>query len=350
MKHLFILLSVVFLCTHSNGQAPQKMSYQAVIRNSAGTLLPNNTAVGMRVSILQQTPTGTAVYVETQAATTNENGLIDIQIGAGTPVTGSFSAINWATGPYFLKTESDPAGGANYSITGTSQLLSVPYALYSGSTGNAGFSNFQVFDATGLFTVPALAGKVMVELWGAGGGGGGGGGGGNAGNSNGATGGGGGGGSYCKNIFSVNPGDTFSVVVGAGGPGGGGGTASGNGIAGGTGGTGVDGGSSSVKTNFAFGGHGGNGGDGGPSTSGSANGGNGGGAGQAGGSLNFTGGVGFNGNIGGYGGSGAAGGGAGGVTGNNAAIPGGGGMAAYGSNGAGATAYNGAGGRVIVWW
>jgi hypothetical protein len=90
----------------------------------------------MRISILQTTPSGTAVYVETQTPTTNANGLVSIEIGGGTVVVGNFSTINWANGPYFVKTETDPTGGTNYSITGTSQLLSVPYALYAATAGN----------------------------------------------------------------------------------------------------------------------------------------------------------------------------------------------------------------------
>lgn len=129
MKRLFILLAAVFITANVFAQAPQKMSYQAVIRDSSNHLV-NNQAVGMQISILQGTPSGTAVYVETQTPMTNANGLITIEIGGG----AGFSTINWANGPYFIKTETDPAGGTNYTITGTSQLLSVPYALYSGKT------------------------------------------------------------------------------------------------------------------------------------------------------------------------------------------------------------------------
>jgi len=113
-------------------QAPEKMSYQAVIRNSVNDLVTNQT-VGMQISILQGSESGTAVYVETQTPTTNINGLVSIEVGSGTVVSGSFSEINWSSGPYFIKTETDPLGGTAYTITGTSQLLSVPYALSSKS-------------------------------------------------------------------------------------------------------------------------------------------------------------------------------------------------------------------------
>lgn len=135
MKNLFTLFAAVLLTANVFAQAPQKMSYQAVIRNSSNALV-TSTAVGMRISILQTTATGTAVYVETQRPTTNANGLVSIEIGAGTVVTGTFAGIDWSAGPYFIKTETDPAGGTSYSITGTSQLLSVPYALSAAGIAN----------------------------------------------------------------------------------------------------------------------------------------------------------------------------------------------------------------------
>lgn len=111
-------------------QAPQKMSYQAVIRNNSGALV-TSTSVGMRISIIQSTIFGASVYVETHTNSTNANGLVSLQIGAGTPVSGTFASIDWTNGPYFIKLETDPTGGTTYSIAGTSELLSVPYALSS---------------------------------------------------------------------------------------------------------------------------------------------------------------------------------------------------------------------------
>jgi hypothetical protein len=119
-------------------QAPEKMSYQAVIRNSSNALVSNQ-AVGMRIGILQGSASGNAIYVEIYNPNpiTNINGLVSVEIGGGIPVTGSFSNIDWSNGPFFIKTETDPLGGTNYSISGTSQLLSVPYALYAKSSGSS---------------------------------------------------------------------------------------------------------------------------------------------------------------------------------------------------------------------
>ena len=91
----------------------------------------------MKISILQGSATGSPVYVETQTPTSNANGLVTLQIGGGTVVSGTIATINWANGPYFITTETDPTGGTNYTITGTSQLLSVPYALYAKTSGSS---------------------------------------------------------------------------------------------------------------------------------------------------------------------------------------------------------------------
>lgn len=125
-------------------QSPQKFSYQAVVRNNADALI-TNTAVGMQISILQGSSSGSAVYVETQTPSTNANGLVSLEIGTGSVVSGTFNTIDWGNGPYFIKTETDPAGGTNYTVSGTSEFLSVPYALYSlnGTPGPQGIQGIQ---------------------------------------------------------------------------------------------------------------------------------------------------------------------------------------------------------------
>ena len=135
MKKIITLCAVFLMTATVFAQSPNKMSYQAVIRNNLNALVTNS-ALSMRISILQTSASGTAVYVETQTPTTNTNGLVSIEIGGGIVVLGNFANINWTNGPYFVKTETDPLGGTNYSITGTSQLLSVPYALYAATAGN----------------------------------------------------------------------------------------------------------------------------------------------------------------------------------------------------------------------
>jgi hypothetical protein len=136
MKKIYSILIALIITANVVAQAPQKMSYQAVIRKSNNALVQSS-PVGMKISILKGSATGTAMYVETQTATTNANGLVSLEIGTGTAITGTFAAINWATGPYFIKTETDPNGGTAYTIAGTNELMSVPYALFSAS-GNAG--------------------------------------------------------------------------------------------------------------------------------------------------------------------------------------------------------------------
>ena len=134
MKIIFAIIAAVLITAGAFAQAPEKMSYQAVVRDADNALVINQ-AVGMQISILQA---GTAVYVETQTPTTNANGMISLEIGAGTIVSGDFTTIDWANGAYFIKTEIDPTSGTTYTITGTSQLISVPYALHANTAETAG--------------------------------------------------------------------------------------------------------------------------------------------------------------------------------------------------------------------
>ncbi len=141
MKIFYSVIAGLLLTASVWAQAPQKMSYQAVIRDNSSALI-TSTIVGMQISILQGSPNGTAVYVETQSPTTNANGLVSLQIGTGAVITGTFAGINWAAGPYFIKTETDPTGGAAYTIAGTNELMSVPYALFSANAGVGGFTHY----------------------------------------------------------------------------------------------------------------------------------------------------------------------------------------------------------------
>ena len=160
MKKITLALLLLSSFTFLFAQAPQKMSYQSVIRKTDGTLVAG-TLVSIKTSILVGSTTGTASYVETQTTTTNSNGLATIEIGGGTPVTGTFSGINWGAGSHFIKTEIDPKGGNNYTISGTSQLLSVPYALYAGSSENKGKTTIFI---TGDVTDAEAAAQILAEF------------------------------------------------------------------------------------------------------------------------------------------------------------------------------------------
>ena len=130
---VFLWLAIAFSV---RAQAPDLMSYQAVIRNTSNNLVVNKT-VGVKISILKGGVNGTPVYVEMHTVQTNVNGMVSLYIGNGQVSQGVFSAIDWSSGLFFIKTETDPNGGSNYVISGTSQLLSVPYALYAKSAGNS---------------------------------------------------------------------------------------------------------------------------------------------------------------------------------------------------------------------
>lgn len=139
MKKILFAVGIVLGSHLAFAQIPEKMSYQAIVRNTGGQILANQ-SVGIRASILQGSPAGAAVYSERLTGNTNANGLLTLEIGSGTVLTGTFNTINWSTGSYYLKTETDPTGGTNYTITGTSQLLSVPYAMYAKTAGGGGGS------------------------------------------------------------------------------------------------------------------------------------------------------------------------------------------------------------------
>jgi hypothetical protein len=131
---LLSLVAIAALSLSSFGQSPEGFKYQAVVRD-AGNLILSSQAVGMQLTIQQGSIGGTAVYTETFAPTTNAYGLVNLEIGSGTS-TDDFSTIDWANGPYFMETAVDVTGGTSYSVMGTSQLMSVPYALYANTSGN----------------------------------------------------------------------------------------------------------------------------------------------------------------------------------------------------------------------
>ncbi len=162
-KKLYITITfcvVIFLLCHA--QAPEVINYQAVIRNSAGQPLPGGQAVGLSFNVLNNSDTGQIVYQETATDTTNALGIINYKIGSH----ASLGVINWSNGAKFLQVKVDPAGGSNYVNMGTSQLLSVPYALFAnnsasgprgptGATGNNGIQG-----ATGAIGIKGATGAT----------------------------------------------------------------------------------------------------------------------------------------------------------------------------------------------
>ncbi|MFY9241669.1 MAG: hypothetical protein WAO74_01430 [Polaribacter sp.] len=135
MKKKITLIIALLICAISVAQTPEKMSYQAVVRNADGNIV-GDTNIGVKISVLKNASTGTVIYAETHAATTNVNGLVTIEIGTGSIVTGIFANIDWGSDTFFIKSETDITGGSNYTISGTSQLLSVPYALNAKKADN----------------------------------------------------------------------------------------------------------------------------------------------------------------------------------------------------------------------
>ena len=155
MKKILSLIMYLFMLYSINAQVPQRMTYQSVIRDASNNLLSLK-LVGIRLSIIQNSIDSKAVYVETHLAVTNMNGLISIKIGAGVVWLGQFSNIDWSKGPYFVKTETDPEGGYDFTITGTTELLSVPYALFALKSSND-------FDSTNMHNNIVTLQKQAIE-------------------------------------------------------------------------------------------------------------------------------------------------------------------------------------------
>ena len=129
MKNLYLII-FLFIGIAASAQSPEKMSYQAVIRDANGAILKNQN-VTIQFTVIQPSTPGTPVYQEFHRPTTNTNGLVSIYIGTGTVSSGNFGTVDWSSGPYFLQTEIDPTGGFNYVISSTTELVSVPYALHA---------------------------------------------------------------------------------------------------------------------------------------------------------------------------------------------------------------------------
>ncbi|MFL9835261.1 hypothetical protein ABS765_14630, partial [Chryseobacterium sp. ST-37] len=143
MKKLYTAIGL-FLASLLSAQVPQAFSYQTIAFNAAGAPIANGN-VALKISILENSATGTVLYTETHNKTTNSKGLVNLNIGEGTATTGTFGGINWGTNTKFVKVEMDPAGGSNYTNVGVNQLMSVPYALVADkvnlNSGNSSLNN-----------------------------------------------------------------------------------------------------------------------------------------------------------------------------------------------------------------
>jgi hypothetical protein len=144
MKKLYTFLALVITLI-TNAQAPQGFNYQATVRNSSGDLIVNQN-VNFKFNIMLNSATSLPVFSETHMTPTDDLGQVNLVIGTGTATTGSFSTINWGTGNYYLGIELNT--GSGYVAMGTTQLLSVPYALYANSAGNAQIPNLALVLAT----------------------------------------------------------------------------------------------------------------------------------------------------------------------------------------------------------
>ncbi len=163
MKKLLTLFLLAAF-TGVQAQAPQGFNYQAVARDAGGVAITNK-SIGVQVQLLRGSATGASVYTETHAVTSNNLGLLNLVVGNGTVVAGSFSGIDWSNGPYFIEIGMDVTGGTNYQLMGTQQLMSVPYALYAVKSGsqesngtntslNLSGTDLNLTDAGGTLSVP----------------------------------------------------------------------------------------------------------------------------------------------------------------------------------------------------
>ena len=135
MKHLSMMVVGFLIGFTTLAQSPSKFNYQAIARDGAGDLVTGQ-AVSVKISILSGSASGTSVYSEDHSPTTNAYGLFNFQIGNGTGASGDISTIDWGSTSHFIKVEMDPAGGTNYAVTSTSELVSVPYAEHANSVAN----------------------------------------------------------------------------------------------------------------------------------------------------------------------------------------------------------------------
>ena len=158
MKRLFYSIIVLMLSATVFAQAPQSFKYQAVARDANGDVIANQ-KVSFQISILQGSESGTAVYTETHVDSTNQFGLVTLEIGTGTTID-DFTGIDWSNNAYFIQIEMDASGGTSYTLMGTSQLLSVPYALHAKTAENV---NVPIYTTTEIVALIPENGQALYN-------------------------------------------------------------------------------------------------------------------------------------------------------------------------------------------
>jgi hypothetical protein len=162
MKNLLYTLACLLFVSTIWAQVPQSFKYQAVARDASGVVI-NNQSVGIQISIVQSSIYGASVYVETFTTTTNNFGLLNINVGTGAVVIGDFAAIDWSSDNYFVKIAMDLTGGTNYLTYSISQLLSVPYALHA-KTAETATENDPLFLAWDKSTGISITESQITDL------------------------------------------------------------------------------------------------------------------------------------------------------------------------------------------
>jgi hypothetical protein len=157
MKKLYNLLAIILITT-INAQAPQGFNYQATVRNSSGALITSQNVL-FKFNIMLNSQTSLPVYSETHQAPTDDLGQVNLTVGNGTATTGTFAGINWGSGTYFLGIELNT--GSGYVAMGTTQLLSVPYALYANNAGSATSTSGGLTHYVGEL----FGGGIVVSVW-----------------------------------------------------------------------------------------------------------------------------------------------------------------------------------------
>lgn len=158
MRQNLLLILVSCLSSIIWGQVPQGIPYQAVARDAQGNPMANQ-SLTVQFSLHEASTDGQVVYQETQTSSTNAQGLFSLTFGAGVPSVGTFASINWGSGYKFLQVQAN-FGNGNVDL-GTQQLMSVPYALYSGSAGNGSNQNNSNYNPS-ADSVLTLIGKVSL--------------------------------------------------------------------------------------------------------------------------------------------------------------------------------------------